>query len=45
MPERDMPAASAGSVILVDDDEGICQSVSLLLKSVGIETTTYRSPL
>jgi two-component system response regulator FixJ len=45
MLERETNKAGAGSVILVDDDEGVCQSVSLLLKSVGIETTIYRSPL
>ena len=36
--------ATAAVVYVVDDEEPICDSIALLLKSVGIETRTYTDP-
>ncbi|MDD3763625.1 MAG: response regulator [Nevskiales bacterium] len=34
-----------GTVFIVDDEEPICDSISLLLRSVGIASRTYADPL
>lgn len=42
--EAEMAPASTNTVWLVDDAPGILQSITLLLKTVGITTISFRSP-
>ncbi|SEP65762.1 two component transcriptional regulator, LuxR family [Solimonas aquatica] len=44
MSEEKVPAESQGVVYVLDDEEAICDSVELLMKSVALPTRSYQSP-